>query len=346
MFDRLRSAASRAASMVLWPVHTRFIRADIKRVPLGISALVRTKDEEEWVEASLTSLLPLVDEIVVADASTDGTWERVQRFAAAHSGNVDIKLIHMAAAGTQSFLHRWRLPLSSELYTLQSNLGLRLCSRRIVIRWDGDYIGTDKLAELRRRLLELARIHEGVWFLSLPVVNIEGDPKHGNCVEPFTTEARVHVNWRGLEYRVTPNGRFEYLYKPFVLPTFYIDDVYIFHMVTLKPARRVMMRALWTNWRQAMREKPEQTPDDLEAYVRQEAERQYGLVGADLDEIAAHVLRWWLGYVAAPYDEARFGPLPPLVQLGAHYRVVYDAKGNIVGRDEGPQANDRLRENC
>ncbi len=342
MFYRLRSAVHRAASMVLWPVHTRLIRADIKRVPLGISALVRTKDEEEWVEASLTSLLRLVDEIVVADASTDGTWERVQRFAAAHSGNVDIKAIHMEAAGTQTFLHSWRLPLSSELYAVQSNVGLRLCSRRVVIRWDGDFIGTDKLPELRYRLLELARVHEGAWLLSLPVVMMEGDLRHYNRVQPFNTEARVHVNWRGLEYRVTATGEFADLYWPFVLPTFYIPDVYIFHMGTLKPARRFLMRALETNWRKAMHENPEQTPD-LEAYVRQKAEREFGLAGADLDEIAAHVLRGWLEHVAALYDEARFGPLPPVVQLGAHYRVVYDAKGNIVGRDEGPQANVQRR---
>ncbi len=97
MFGRLRKAVQRTASAVMCPVHTRLIREDVKRLPLGISAFVRTKDEVEWVEASLTSVLPLVDEIVVADASTDGTWERVQNFVAAHSSDVEIKAVHMEA---------------------------------------------------------------------------------------------------------------------------------------------------------------------------------------------------------------------------------------------------------
>ncbi len=165
--------------------------------------------------------------------------------------------------------------MSTELHAVQSNLGLRLCSRRLVIRWNGDFIGTERLPELRRRLLDLARIHEGAWFLTLPVVNIEGDLRHGNRLQQFTAEPWVHVNWRGLEYRMTP-GRFERMNKPFVLPEFHIDDVYIFHMATLKSARRWMMRVFWTDWRQAMREKPEQTPDDLEAYLRQQVEQQFG----------------------------------------------------------------------
>jgi len=47
--------------------------------PMGVSALVRVKDEEEWVEASLRSLEGFADEIIVIDnGSTDSTLDRVR----------------------------------------------------------------------------------------------------------------------------------------------------------------------------------------------------------------------------------------------------------------------------
>lgn len=155
--------------------------AQIAEFPLGISAMVRVKDEEDWVYPSLCSVAPYVDEVVVVDASTDGSWARIG------------------------------------------------------------------------------------WYFYVPVLNLEGDLQHMHRHVPWNAEARAYVNWAGLHYRAS------------------------------------------RGW--------EGAADSLEA-------------------VAKVFTNCYLRNTVMPYDEARYGPLPPLCATGERYRIVYDDAGHVLGRND------------
>lgn len=133
--DRLRGVALRAAAR-LWP----------KR----ISAMVRVKNEEEFLDAAVRSIVDSVEEVVIVDnASTDATPAVI---AALRGDYPDKIVVHrypheIARVGSET----WQLlaasggtspHLSGTYYTWC----LRRCAQPYVLKWDGDMIATDALA--------------------------------------------------------------------------------------------------------------------------------------------------------------------------------------------------------
>jgi len=57
--------------------------------PFGVSAIVIAKNEEDWVETSIRSILDHVDEVVISDhGSEDGTGEIMRSVAQSFPGKV------------------------------------------------------------------------------------------------------------------------------------------------------------------------------------------------------------------------------------------------------------------
>lgn len=93
-----------------------------------ISALMRVKDEEWWIEPSITSIKDLVHEYVVIDQSQrDNTPWIIERVRAEHGLNVK----HIVDHGPD--------------YVAISNKGLGMVTCRWILRWDGDYVARDEL---------------------------------------------------------------------------------------------------------------------------------------------------------------------------------------------------------
>ena len=133
--DRLRGAALRAASH-LWP----------KR----ISAMVRVKNEEEFLDAAVRSIVDNVEEVVIVDnASTDATPAVIERLRADFPDKVVVDRYphEIARVGSET----WQLLAASggtspHLSGTYYRWCLRRCAQPYVLKWDGDMIATDALA--------------------------------------------------------------------------------------------------------------------------------------------------------------------------------------------------------
>lgn len=115
-----------------------------------ISAMMRVRNEVEFLEPAVRSIAPLVDEIVIVDnASTDGSADviaalarrfrkRIVTFRYGHTiGRVGAETWSLAERGQRS------PRLSSRFY----NWCLARCSGPYVLKWDGDMVALDPLAE-------------------------------------------------------------------------------------------------------------------------------------------------------------------------------------------------------
>ena len=107
----------------------------------GVSVIIRLKNEEDFLEAALASILPFFDEfIIVYNGCTDRTPEIVERFAAAEPKRV--KAFHYVPE---------IFPIESEMYLKLPpdhvsslvhyyNFALSKVSYRVCAKWDGDMI--------------------------------------------------------------------------------------------------------------------------------------------------------------------------------------------------------------
>jgi cellulose synthase/poly-beta-1,6-N-acetylglucosamine synthase-like glycosyltransferase len=77
-------------------VYTYFLRSpDHVRKERGVTAMVCTYNEEDWVDLSLLSIKDLVREIVVVDSSTDSTPEIIDELKCKY--DLPVKLFRMEA---------------------------------------------------------------------------------------------------------------------------------------------------------------------------------------------------------------------------------------------------------
>ena len=125
--------------------------------------MIRTRNEEEWIELSLLSIKDFADEIVVVDASTDRTPEIVENTASKY--DLNLKLISYNPIYPDTF------SLRAVDYINQSNIALKNTSFRWVLRWDGDFVartsGEFSITRLREKILNL---NPNVYYTIYPPV--------------------------------------------------------------------------------------------------------------------------------------------------------------------------------
>jgi hypothetical protein len=120
-------------------------------LPRRISAMIRVKNEAEYLTPSVDSIAPLVDEIILVDnLSTDDSPRLIGALVQHYPGKaVAFRYEHeVRRVGAESRLLAERAGeggspcLSANYY----NWCLRRCSGPFVLKWDGDMIATDAFA--------------------------------------------------------------------------------------------------------------------------------------------------------------------------------------------------------
>lgn len=280
--------------------------------PMGISIVMRVKDEIDWIRPSIESIKGIADEIIVVDnGSTDGTYEILEEMASNEKG-----LIKM-----------WRKPDLD--HCSLSNFALEQTAFRWVFRWDGDMVahtsGDHNILKLRDRLLSLNS--KRYYLVYLRHINLSGDLFHQDSREMVHIEE--YINTYSAQAHYVHPGRFEAVKVPkYYRPLFWYEP-YSFH-VNVKPAHRMLLRYFWEEW---MELKDYGRYPMLEDYVEEKIKDEFE---TDLWKEAEKfcVKRVCSNFVR--FNPQIFGPYPDLLKpyLGKpKYRLMYK-DGKIVGRNE------------
>ena len=286
----------------------------------GISVRITTKNEEEWIELNLISIKDFADEIVIADASTDKTPEIIEKVASQY--DLNLKLIHYESDQIMG---------KTKEHTEHANITLKNTSFRWVLWWEGDYIAKKSIMNLKEEILSLnPNIYHAI---SLPAVNLEGDIFHQRRDEKLNIQSRVHTYSGALKYE--DRGRFEVLHIPLYYKSSYTyilrRQYHIFHMNTVKNARRLLFRRFWTDWREL---NDYNKFPRLEDYVMYRIKKEWGM--DNFEEAARYYVNEILCKSLVPYDKNQFGDYPELLKKeleNPRYKVIYK-DGEIIGRND------------
>ena len=253
----------------------------------GVSAIVWSRNEEDWIEVSMRSIAEIVDEYVLIDASTDRTPE-IAKDVGKELG-IPVKIVKtfttdMAEVG---------------------NLGLKHSSYRWILKWDPDFILHENFAPKLRKLIE--DLDEERWYYAVywPHVCLDGDLLH------YNPRNYLHVeHWL---YTYHPRLRYTYIdwLEHLELPAFYyridIETPMSIHLRTVKNPVRLLYRHYWYE----IRRKGLLGKVDLESYVRNRIRDDFGT--DDLVEAAKKYLENLLRGLA-PYDPNKLLPYPSILR--------------------------------
>lgn len=281
--------------------------------PMGISVIMRVKDEADWIRPSVQSISSIADEIVIVDnGSTDGTYEILQEIASSKKELIKI----------------FQEPVF-DLCAL-SNFALDQTAFHWVLRWDGDMVahthGKYAISHLRERILSLDS--RRYYLIYLRHINLSGDIFHQNQKEMVHIEEYIHTYSKSTNY-VHPR-RFEAIKVPKYYRVLFWYEPYSFH-IDVKSARRMLLRCFWEEW---MELKEYDRFPFLDDYLNEKIEQLFGTKSWE-EAQSIYFQRECQNYI--PYNPDLFGPYPELLRpylKNPKYRLRYK-NGKISGREEG-----------
>lgn len=256
----------------------------------GISALVVTYNDSDWLEPSLLSAKDLVDEYVVVDSSTDETPEVARRVA--EENGLRLKLIKFPPGDI----------------AMAREKALRSSSYKWLLVLDSDVILHEDAAKKIREILELShpRRHYLVYWKYLLFC---GDIRHLCGEDPYHIEHWLFTYSSKLAYRYLDFGGAVLealiapitLYKPLIL-----DEVLGVHLTRVR--RPLVLAEKYIKIEQMdMLVKYVKEGFSAEEAIRKIAREVYGV--EDLQELGLRLIRDMVGKLPR-YEEARHGPLP------------------------------------
>jgi len=149
-----------------------------RRQPRRVSAMLRVRDEEEFLAAAARSIAPQVDEIAIFDnRSSDRTPEIARALAAELPGKVTLHVYpHPVRRVGAETLELARSPGGERSPGLSANF-YDWCRRRLrhpfALKWDGDMVALPELAEA------LARWRRGrALVMTFRGANVHPDRRH------------------------------------------------------------------------------------------------------------------------------------------------------------------------
>ena len=143
----LRTVARHCAMAASAPV----LRALAGKPPKKISAMLRVKNEIEFIERSMLSIINLVDEMVVVDnLSSDGSAEVIAALATQYPAKVKAyRYPHLVARYGEEMQALARTPGGRKSPAFLPNFYnwcLAKCTSPYILKWDGDTVATRALA--------------------------------------------------------------------------------------------------------------------------------------------------------------------------------------------------------
>jgi glycosyltransferase involved in cell wall biosynthesis len=275
--------------------------------------MMTVKEEEDWIQKSIHSIVGVADEIVVVDNGSEDATPRILE-----------KLSQECPVSLRTFR------FDREDYCAAVNYTLEHTRYKWILRWPGDFIartsGDNSISKLvdRIRALDPKRYY-CIW---LGPVSLDGDLFHQIPQEEVELEPLCFAYSPALHYEQV--GRFEVLQVPWYYRRLEWRELYFFHMRYVKPARRILYRFFWTEWMSL----PDKTRfPSLDLYVRHRIKEVFGT--SDLNEATRRRIQD-LGKELVPYDKARFGEYPTIIGADLarpKYRLIYEA-GRIVSRSD------------
>ena len=264
----------------------------------GISFVIPVMNEERTIEACLLSVMPVADEIIVVDSSTDSTTEKIASLANKHK---KIKHIRFYCNDINSF-------------PLQLTIGLTCVKYKWVFRFNSDMVAHDDMYKWKNRLATLDR--NKYYVIDCPWVNLESDIFHQPKNKPFGGYEGLIFTWHpSLRWVLKPNQAEQVMGDSIYgcrFPPFYevinFEEPYIFHLNIKSPKRR-LERCFWTDYMNCKGKAEGRSFGNLEEYVRFRTKNDWNL---SYEEALLRVIKG-IEKNLAPYNEERFGTLPELI---------------------------------
>jgi len=287
----------------------------------GISAYISVKNESQWIEPTVRSLAPFVDQISFVDnGSTDDTVDIIRRTADDLSLDYSLEL-HPEADFGEARDH-----------------ALKNTTRSWILRWDGDIIcrtqGTETFRKIREFIFSLDQ--DCFYAVYIPLVQIDGDLFHQNPDRPVYSEDWL-LTYSPKMFHTT-SGKMRELQYPFYYKRIYFWAPVTFHIWGLDSPEVMVMRSYLEPWRKLGDFEKYPTRKD---YALDHIREDYGV--ETLFEAGALYCRERFRNLM-PYDEDTYGPFPEILEP---YRETFPLRivrrgGKIVGRNDFIDELDRL----
>ena len=284
--------------------------------PYGVSAIMVGKNEEDWVETSLLSIVNQVDEVVLADhGSDDSTSEIMERVANRFPRKI----------------RRWQF--TEESFPQVLNTLLAETRYQWVVRFHADFIARRSGRSSIPELLGILRTLDPNRYFSISHsgVALDGDLEHQYPARRDQFEPII--------FRWSPWIRFEIRdrWESLAIPRFYqklrLLDPYYFHMRSVKSDLRLLQKLYWSHWFDA-RNKGSRI--SLKEFVREHGLKDFG--GDSIEEAARKfALLEFQGCI--PYSREACGDYPDLLAqalVNPPFRLVFQ-DGRLIDRVAGPR---------
>lgn len=281
--------------------------------PAGLTAIVRVRDEEEWLEPAIRSVAVAADQIVVGDnGSTDRTPEILRRLGQELGARLDVLTLP-------------ELDIAS-----LTNVLLEQARYRWVLRWDADFVAhTDGPRDIRLFRGWLFSQDPRRFFLVYPrMVELAGDLFHQDPAHPVRSDAHCFVASSAVRYVYDSAG-----YESPSVPHWYRVVRFAapcFVHVNVKSDERLYRSALWKRW---LVDPARAAGESFDGFLRRAA-------GGDGEVFRQSARKWTETYCRGlrKVDTVLLPQYPMLLRPYLDrpaYRLVY-RDGTVVGR-QGPE---------
>lgn len=257
----------------------------------GISALMCTYNEEDWVEPSILSIKDLVDEYVIVDSSSDRTPDIVE--SVKRERGLNIKLIKIPPGDL----------------AVARIAALKNSSYKWLMLFDADMVLYERGVNILRDLVESLnpRRHYVVYWKYLLLC---GDVYHLCGENPYHVEHWLLTHSDKLTYKYLDYGRGVYmealiaplrLYKPVS-----VNEVLGVHLTRVRSPEKLALKHIRLEHRRLLLEYTSKGLTAEEAIVRI-ARGVYGV--ENLRELGEKLIKEMV-FKLPRYDESKYGPLP------------------------------------
>jgi hypothetical protein len=186
------------------------------RPPKQLSAMFRVRNEEEFLEAAVTSVVDVVDEVVIVDnGSTDATPRIIADLVARHPARIrTFQDPHsMARYGAESVdLLRTRTGRRSPSFLpTYYNWCLERCTHPYILKWDGDTVATSGFAATIERFRTSRS--QVLWYSG---INLHEDRRHLISGRPYE-DVEPRLFYRRFARYNHSLGYVETLWSPYMM---------------------------------------------------------------------------------------------------------------------------------